>query len=234
MRWVNLKSTYIINDLIEKITSREFEVSSRIPSESQLAIKYQCNRHTIRKVIAHLIERSYLLKSIDGLTYVNDVNHYNNNILFLSSLSDYHSSEDIKSDVNEFKLIKASDKLRELLKIEVNSQVWLIKRVRYIESQAAHTEEIYMPYSLFNNLTIEDCKSSLLSYIESQYDYKISHSIRTLSPIKLNEHESKLLELPNESVVMQIENIGYLTNGRIYEYSISKSRESKFQYYCRR
>ncbi len=121
-----------------------------------------------------------------------------------------------------------------MLQVEVNSHVWLIKRVRYIESRPIHTEEIYMPYYLFPNLTIKDCESSLLSYIESQYDYKISHGIRTVSPIKLSEYESNLLALPNESVVMQIENIGYLTNSRIYEYSISKSRESKFQYYCRR
>ncbi|EKQ56522.1 MULTISPECIES: GntR family transcriptional regulator [unclassified Clostridium] len=229
-----MKSDYIINDLIEKITSGEFEISSRIPSDAQLAIKYQCNRHTIRKAIAHLIERSYLIKSLDGSTYVNDINHYNNSILFVSSLSDYYNSENIKSDVNEFKLINASEKLCKLLKIEIHSQVWLIKRVRYIDSRPNHTEEIYMPHSLFPNLTMRDCKSSLLSYIESQYDYKISHGIRTVSPIKLNEYEINLLNLPNESVVMQIENIGYLTNGRIYEYSISKSRGSKFQYYCRR
>lgn len=229
-----MKSDYIINDLIEKITSRKLLVSSRIPSETQLAIKYQCNRHTIRKAIAHLIERSYLIKSIDGSTYVNDVNHYNNSILFLSSLSDYYNSDNIKSNVNEFKLIDSSEELSKLLQVEVNSHVWLIKRVRYIESHPIHTEEIYMPYSLFPNLKTEDCESSLLSYIESQYDYKISHGIRTVSPTKLNEYESNLLDLPNESVVMQIENIGYLTNSRIYEYSISKSRESKFQYYCRR
>jgi len=33
---------------------------------------------------------------------------------------------------------------------------------------------------------------------------------------------------------MQVENTGYLTNGRVYEYSISKSRENTFCYYCRR
>ena len=175
-----------------------------------------------------------MIKSIDGSTYVNDVNHYNNSILFLSSLSDYYNSDNIKSNVNEFKLIDSSEELSKLLQVEVNSHVWLIKRVRYIESRPIHTEEIYMPYYLFPNLTIKDCESSLLSYIESQYDYKISHGIRTVSPIKLSEYESNLLALPNESVVMQIENIGYLTNSRIYEYSISKSRESKFQYYCRR
>lgn len=231
---LKLKSDYIINDLIEKITSRKIEIASRIPSETQLAIKYECNRHTVRKAIGHLIERGYLFKTDDGSTFVSDITHYNNSILFLSSLSDYFNSENIKSEVEEFELTKASAKLSELLQIEHASKVWLIKRVRYIYSRPIHMEEIYMPYSLFPNLTATDCEASLLSYIESQYDYKISHGIRTVSPVKLNEYKSNLLNLPNESVVMQIENIGYLTNERIYEYSISTMRENKLQYYCRR
>lgn len=229
-----MNSNDIINDFIKKITSGEIPIASRIPSEAQLAIKYQCNRHTIRKVIGHLIERAYLLKFDGGSTFVNDVTHYHNNILFLSSMSDFFNPKDIRSDVNKFEIIKASNELSNYLKIESDSKVWSIIRIRYIDSVPEHMEEIYMPYSLFPNLKIQDCESSLLSYIESQYDYKISHGIRDVSPIKLTKNESKLLDLPTESVVMQVENTGYLTNGRIYEYSISKSRESKFRYYCRR
>ena len=229
-----MKSNDIIHNLIEKITSGEIPISSRIPSESQLAIKYQCNRHTIRKVISHLIERAYLLKASGGSTFVNDFTHYKNNILFLSSLGDFFDPKDIRSDVNKLKIIKASDKLSKLLHIEQDSKVWSIVRVRYIDSAPTHMEEIYMPYSLFPELTRKDCESSLLSYIESQYDYKISHGIKNVSAIKLTNHECKLLALPDESIVMQVENTGYLTNGRVYEYSISKSRENKFCYYCRR
>lgn len=229
-----MKSNDIIHNLIEKITSGEIPISSRIPSESQLAIEYQCNRHTIRKVISHLIERSYLLKAAGGSTFVNDFTHYKNNILFLSSLGDFFDPKDIRSDVNKLKIIKASDKLSKLLHIDPYSKVWSIVRVRYIDSAPTHMEETYMPYSLFPELTRKDCESSLLSYIESQYDYKISHGIKNVSAIKLTNHECTLLALPAESIVMQVENTGYLTNGRVYEYSISKSRENKFCYYCRR
>lgn len=229
-----MKSADIINNLIEKITSGEMPISFRIPSESQMAIRYECNRHTIRKAIAHLLERGYLIKSDSGSTHVNDITQYKNNLLFLSSMSDFFNQKNLRSDVNELKLINASNELSKYLKIEKDSKVWSIVRIRYLNSAPNHMEETYMPYSLFPDLKMKDCQSSLLSYIESQYDYKISHGIRNLSPIKLTKSESELLDLPDESIVMQIENTGYLTNGRIYEYSISKSRESKFQYYCRR
>ena len=52
---ISLKSDEITNDLIRQILSGELAISSNLPSENQLAIKYKCNRHTIRKVINHLI-----------------------------------------------------------------------------------------------------------------------------------------------------------------------------------
>lgn len=229
-----MKSNEIIDDLIKKIISGELPPSSRMPSESQLSIKYKCNRHTIRKVITHLIERNYLIKESSGGTYVMNFSSYDNDTLFISSLSDLYNPREISTYVHKFELIKASNTICENLNIEKNSKVWFIIRVRYVNSVSEHLEEIYMPHSLFPNLTPKDCESSLLSYIESQYDFKISHGIRNISSIKLSSEECQLLELPMDSAVIQIENTGYLTNGRVYEFSLSKSKENKLTYYCRR
>lgn len=233
-RKINLKSKDIIANLVEKITSGEIPVDSYMPSESQLSTKYECNRHTIRKVLGYLLERSYLIKDSNGSSYVNDFSSFDNGVFFLSSLTDFYSSEVIRSKVIKLNLIKSSDKLSETLKIEKAAKVWSILRVRYIKDIPYHIEEIYMPYSLFPNLTVKDCEASLLSFIESQYDFKISHGIKNISAIKLTLEESKLLNLLGEPLVLKFENTGYLTNGRIYEYSISKSNENNLRYYSRR
>lgn len=229
-----MKSKEIIADLVEKITSREIPANSYIPSESQLASKYECNRHTIRKVLGYLLERGYLIKDNQGSSYVNDFTSFNNGFFFLTSLSDFYSSEFIKSKVFKLAIIKASDKLSEDLKIAKDDKVWSILRVRYIENIPDHIEEIYMPYALFPNLTLKDCEASLLSYVESQYDFKISHGIKNISAITLTEAEVNLLNLSGEPLVLQFENTGYLTNGRIYEYSLSKFHENNIRFYSRR
>ena len=84
-----LKSTEIINDLIRQILSGE------LPTSNQLAIKYKCNRHTIRKVINHLVERNYLIKTTERITYVNNPTLYNN-ILFISAQSDLYNPNTIQ------------------------------------------------------------------------------------------------------------------------------------------
>lgn len=229
-----MKSKEIIDDLISKIITGEMPASSKIPSETQLSIKYDCNRHTIRKVIDHLIERNYLTKNSSGLTYVMDFTAYDNNNLFITSLSDHHIAKNIKSVVHKFELVTAPDDVCDHLNIDFGSKAWYIIRVRYVNSNLHHLEEIYMPYSIFSNLTLEDCESSLLTYIESQYDFRISHSIRNISCVKLNDEEYNLLDLPKDTLVMQVTNTGYLTNGRVYEYSLTKTRENRLTYYCRR
>ena len=231
---ISLKSDEITNDLIRQILSGELAISSNLPSENQLAIKYKCNRHTIRKVINQLIERNYLIKTCDRVTYINNPAFYDNNRLFISSLSDLYDPNSILTSVHTFELITSSDRVCSKLNIDNNSKVWHIIRVRYVNSTVDHLEEIYMPYSLFPTLTIEDCKSSLIAFIENQYDFKINYGIREITSVKLKDFECNLLSLPLESTVMRIENIGYLTNGRIYEYSLSTCTENKFSYYCRR
>lgn len=227
-----MKSKDIVRDLIEKITNDELKLDERIPSESQLAIKYNCNRHTVRKALESLIEKGFLRKTHKGPTYVNQIP--SEHCLSLSSFYDLHKSKNINSKIITFKQITAPEEICKNLNIPSNSKVWKIIRVRYINNTPNHIEETYMPYSLFPNLTKENCYSSLLRFIEDSCDFEISHGIKTIHAIQLNENDAKLLNRPFNSLALQIENIGYLTNDRIYEYSINKHSENSITYYAKK
>ena len=227
-----MKSKDIIHDLIEKITLGELPINSRIPSEAQLSIKYNCNRHTIRKVLESLIERGYLRKVHKGPTYVNKLP--SDHSLTLSSFYELHKGENIKSDIIEFKIVNATKVISKFLEIDLNSKVWSIIRVRYVEDTPNHIEKTYMPYSLFQDLSINHCKHSILSYIETECEYEISHSIKNISAIQLDSFQSKLLKLPENSLALQIDHISYLTNGRVYEYSINIHADNNITFYAKR
>ena len=210
-----MKSKEIIHDFIEKIALGEFPIDSKVPSEAQLSIKYDCNRHTIRKVLESLIERGYLKKTHKGPTYINELP--SNHSLTLSSFYELHKGDSIKTDILKFNIIKTSEYLSNKLKINIDAKVWEIVRVRYVNDIPDHIEETYMPYSLFEDLSIDICKNSILSYIENECKYSISHSLKNIKAIQLNDYESSILKKDKNSLAIQIENIGYLTNGRIYE-----------------
>lgn len=227
-----MKSKDILKDLIESIVCGELEVNSKFPSESNLAQKYECNRHTIRKVMDVLIERGYARKSHGGPTFVNELPcTYSLN---LSSQYDLYSAKDIHTKVLNLKQIVADDNICEKLQIDKGSKVWYITRLRCINTKIDHIEYIYMPISLFPNLTKQNCEASLLSYIEYDNDYEISHGIKNISAVILTNEEMELSNKQDSNLAIQVENIGYLTNGRIYEYSINKHFNNSIVYYAKR
>ncbi len=227
-----MKSKDILKDLIESIVCGELEVNSKFPSESNLAQKYECNRHTIRKVMDVLIERGYARKSHGGPTFVNELPcTYSLN---LSSQYDLYSAKDIHTKVLNLKQIVAEDNICEKLQIDKGSKVWSITRLRCINTKIDHIEYIYMPISLFPNLTKQNCEASLLSYIEYDNDYEISHGIKNISAVILTNEEMELSNKQDSNLAIQVENIGYLTNGRIYEYSINKHFNNSIVYYAKR
>ena len=227
-----LKSKEIIRDIIEDITLGKYKVDERMPSENQLAIKYNCNRHTVRKVIEILIERGYLRRIHGGPTYINSLP--SNHSLNFSSLLELYGESAITSKVVKFKLEVATPKICNILKLEKGSKVWSIIRIRYVSTTPSHTEETFIPYSLLPDLKEEDCLHSLLHYVENSFDYEVSHAIKNISAIKLSKKDCEYLQLPEDSLALQIENTGYLTNGRPYEYSINKHRDNNITYYAKR
>lgn len=227
-----MKSKYILKDLIESIVCGELEKDSKFPSEANLAQKYECNRHTIRKVMNVLIERGYVRKSHGGPTYINELpSTYSLN---LSSKYDIYSAKDINTKVLNFKKIAADDTICEKLQIDKEEKVWHIIRLRCVNTRVDHIEYIYMPVSLFPDLKIQNCEASLLSYIEFDNEYEISHGIKNISAINLSEYELNLCNNNSSNLAIQIENIGYLTNGRVYEYSINKHFNNSIVYYAKR
>ena len=91
-----------------------------------------------------------------------------------------------------------------------------------------------MPISLFPNLTKQNCEASLLSYIEYDNDYEISHGIKNISAVILTNEEMDLSNKQDSNLAIQVENIGYLTNGRVYEYSINKHFNNSIVFYAKR
>lgn len=222
----------IIVEMINNITYKIWEEGSKLPSEAKLAEEYECNRHTIRKAIESLVEKGYLVKEHKGPTYVNkNPSEYS---LSLGSLYDVYTPQEINTRVISFEKIPSSKEVSEKLNIKIGEAVWFIKRLREVKNVPHHIEYTYMPYSIFDDLTKERCNSSVLNYIEEKEGFIISHGIKNISAVIVEGEAVELLDKKLGELALQIENTGYLTNGRIYEYSINIHRENKITYYAKK
>ncbi len=228
-----MRSREIIQDMIEGILSGEIERDSKLPSEAKLSEQYECNRHTLRKAIDYLIERGYVRKTHSGHAYVNhDPSKYS---LKLGSLYDLFSARDIKTEVLQFEKQTPTAEIAAKMRIKPDEKVWSIVRVRWAMGKPHHIEFTSMPVNLFPNLTAKDCEASLLAYIEYEMDMEISHGIKTMRAATVSQFAAEALHLNVGDLVLQVENVGYLTNGRIYEVSTNlHCNDEGIIYYARR
>jgi len=56
--------------LLQQIQTGHFEGSDRLPSENDLALQFDVNRHTVRQAIAGLVQRGVVFKRKGGGSYL--------------------------------------------------------------------------------------------------------------------------------------------------------------------
>ncbi|MGL5574889.1 MAG: GntR family transcriptional regulator [Sarcina sp.] len=227
-----MNSKEISKDLIKKIVTGELPELSKLDSEIKLATLYNCNRHTVRAAIKDLIEKGYIIKPHGGTSYINHLPK--NHILNLSSMCELHISKNLKSKILDFKQVLPNDAIAKKFEITKNKKLWKITRARYVNEEFKHIEYTYMPVSFFPDLTLEICKKSILTYIDSKDELTISHAHKTIEPSFFSENECKILNLPANSLALKITNLAILTNGRVYEYSINKHFNQKIDFFAKR
>ena len=86
-----------------------------------------------------------------------------------------------------------------------------------------------MPVALIPNLTMKELKVSIYQYISEQLHQKIQSARVSISGIRPSPLE-KYLNLTDNDFPMRAEQIAYLGNGHIFEYSIANHIPSEFTF----
>ena len=103
-----------------------------------------------------------------------------------------------------------------------------IYRVRLVNKQPTVIEKTFMPVSIIPGLRKTDLEGSIYTYIEDKLGLYIESGHRTISVRKANDIEVEELQLETGDPVGVAEQIGFLSNGAPFEYSISVHRYDQF------
>ncbi len=114
---------------------------------------------------------------------------------------------------------KPTPEAAENLNIEMDEDIYYVKRVRYINGQTLCYEESYYNKSIVTYLNNEILSHSTFHYIREGLGLNIGFSDLFLHVGQLNEEEAKYLELEAGLPKLYIESIFHLTNGQPFDYS---------------
>ncbi len=127
-------------------------------------------------------------------------------------------------------LIPASGDIAQRLQLAEGSFVCYICRTRLADGKPHVVEYTYMPTDFITGITMEVVQSSIYSYIEETLKLKIQSAHRIARAAMPTEQEKLWLDMGEEPMpVLEIEQVAYLNDGRIFEYSKSRHRADCFE-----
>ena len=213
-----LKYQIIANEIEDNIYSNDLPQGTKLPTVENLASEYKVSKSTIVKAIESLVSKGIVYQLQGSGIFVrrrNRSGYIDLNITqgFTTSLKEFK----ITSKVLEFNLIRADEEISELIECNINDEIYLVKRLRYIDDEIMCYEEAYYKKSIVPYLTKEIAQGSIFEYLQTALN--IGFSDRYLHLEKLDNNHANLLDLtPNDPAMIVLEQI-YLSSGVCFNVS---------------
>ncbi len=226
----------IAQDIQEKIERGEYKPNEQLPFEMEMCKTYGVSRITVKKAMDLLVMRGLVVKRRGSGTFVKNITltreeeqQFSTSNQF-SGFSHTEGHNNVTSKVYTFEIINPPKEVAAKLKIAEDDFVYHIVRVRYADGVPCVVEYTYMPIEVIPGLKKEVLYHSIYQFISKDLDLKIKSAHRTLRADLPTKEEEKYLQIAHCFPILEVEQVAFLDDGRIFEYSKSRHRGDKAEF----
>ncbi len=215
----------IRESLRAEITRGELKRGEQLPSENELAAKYNVSRMTIRQSIEDLVDEGLLYRRHGVGTFV-AFPRLQRDHTRLTSFFDKAESEGVKVQVRllALELIPAAPKVAEALDIPVGSQVIRVKTLRYADGEPITVHDAHVPHKLFPRLVDENLEAQHLWTVFEKNGYRVRRAIQRLEAREASEEVAHLMNIKEGAPVLFKERTVYADDGTPIEFTYCYNR----------
>ncbi|SES73027.1 GntR family transcriptional regulator [Salinibacillus kushneri] len=221
-----------IKQLIE---SQKFVPGDFLPSERELAEKYNISRMTVRQAINNLVTEGLLYREKGKGTFVCD-KKFEQDLSGLTSFSEemYNRGLTPSSQLLNFQLIYGIHKITSILNIESSDLVYEIKRIRFANDEPVALETTYTPQKRIGTLDDDNMDRSFYEIMEKNRNFNIAYGEQSIEASLANDEEIKYLKIHKGDPVLIIKRTTFLQSGKQpIEYTKSVYRADKYKFNIR-
>jgi len=207
--------------LQEYIENSDQQPGDQLPGEPELCRMFDVSRTVIRQALKEMEYEGLIVREKGRGTFVAEAKI--NESLFQELTGFYQDmierGHNPVTEVLRQEVIPASPKVAARLRIDPNTPVIVIDRLRSVQEESIVLVTTYLPYALCPEVLQADLSTqSLYALLEEQCDLVISNGHRTLEAVPANEYEASLLEIEKGSPLMMLDSVSYLDDGTPIEY----------------
>ena len=208
------KYDLIVQDIKQDISLGTYPAYSRLPSVAQLCQQYEVSKITINKAREGLEQQGLIFRRKGSGTFVKK----------LEEGTQIRPSKEVSGQMEGFmaEVHHPSEYIAKALDISPEDFVYHIVRVRIVDDVSQVIEYTYMPISLIPNLKMKHLEHSIYAYIENTLELRIANAHRVIRAVMPTTLEAKRLSITPNEPLLEVEQIGYIDDGRAFEYSVAR------------
>ncbi len=223
----------IRNYITGRIESGTLKIGDKIPTENELSNLFNVSRMTVRHAINKLAEDGVLVKFVGKGTFVTSEKMHTK----LSVLKSF--SEEIKESGHKpsakllsKELIDPTEKLIRKLRINANTKILKVTRIRYVDDLEMSITMSYFP--LLKALALREVDmsaTSLYAEIEGRLGLRIIKAEENISACLADQKTANLLRINHKSALLKLSRLTIINNNVPVEYMEGLFRPDRYAIY---
>lgn len=211
-----------IQDLIvQALADKEWAPGEMIPSEMELAARFEVSQGTVRRAIDELAAENLLVRRQGKGTFVATHADPRAFFRFLRLVPDEGGVTRSRSEPLSSKTCQASEEVAKALGVAPGDSVIQLRRILRLDGKPMVVDEIFLPGDLFPNLTLDQLKASdrsLYTLFETLFGVRMVRAEEKIRAIGADSVAAELLGLPTGTPLLSVERTAYTYGDRAAEW----------------
>jgi len=197
----------------------------QLPSENELAAKYNVSRMTMRQSIEDLVDEGLLYRRHGVGTFV-AYPRLQRDHTRLTNFFDKAENEGFRAQAKllSMEIIPAAPKVAEALDIHTGSRVIRVKTLRFADGVPVTVHDAHIPYKLFPNLASENLEIQHLWTIFEKAGYRVKRAVQRLEAREASKEVAQLMKIKEGAPVLFKERTVYADDGTPIEFTYCYNR----------
>jgi GntR family transcriptional regulator len=207
--------------ILQALDNQEWRPGEAIPSEIELAARFNVSQGTVRKAIDEMAADNLLVRRQGKGTYVASHSDPRAFYRFLRLVPVSGGTEQAKSIPLECWRAKAGPEVVRVLGVKLGEPITIVRRVLEFSGKPVVADEIYLPGEIFSGLTLEILKESqvsLYSLFEAMFGVRMIRAEERLRAVAADRTSAELLRVPEGSPLLSVERISFTYGDRPVEW----------------
>ena len=198
--------------ILQALESGEWRPGQVIPSEQELAARFNVSQGTVRKAIDEMAADNILVRRQGKGTFVASHNDPRQMFRFLRLVPEEGDLTHPRSEPVDCWRAKAGQEAARLLAIEPGAPIIIVRRVLKFEQKPIVGDEIYLPEELFRGLSLEvlqSWNSSLYSLFETRFGLRMIRAQERIRAVAADRPAAELLRVDEGTHLLSVERVTY-------------------------